>query len=337
MVGEMPMGLTRRKFLKVASLSLLAPNILVTACSNTKSLPLVEEALEASPVFPSSKLAVLIPSSSTAIADDITPSAPWVVEPTATMTPGPDPTIEPTTEPTLDLAAADSGNPKTAPTRIPTVAPNRRSKLNQQFIWQGNPEKPNMALTFDDAWRLEDILRFIQVLKKTRTQLTVFPLGQAMDAFRTRAFYKNYRGLMKELYDLGCEFGCHSYAHEKDSASRSVDFMIESIDRSQTALDSALGLHVPYRYFRPPGGGTSWNLVEALDRTGLTGIIWTLISDGINRTATPASVYRRVSNNPGRGYIVLHHFHPNDTLALERIIISLRSRGFNPTTLSQTL
>ncbi len=198
-------------------------------------------------------------------------------------------------------------------------------KLRDQFIWRGNPGLSNVALTFDDGF--SQVRNCLSVLKNTETRLTVFPTGQAINADPK---------VWKEMYDWGCDFGCHTYSHSYIERL-SVDEIVGEINRSQNALDIAIGKSAPYRFFRPPGGGMSWNVVEAMKKTGLTGVIWTLSSEGTSKIATPASTYNRVATLSGKGFIVLQHFNYNDVASLEQTILTLRQRKLNPTPLAAVL
>lgn len=112
---------------------------------------------------------------------------------------------------------------------------------------------------------------------------------------------------------------------------------MEEIERSQNALDKALGRSLPFEFFRPPGGNISENTVKALKQKGLRGVIWSLSGWGTSPIATPRSVADRILSLAGNGDITLHHFINNDVEVLERIIDGLRNKGLSPVTLREVL
>lgn len=227
--------------------------------------------------------------------------------PTPTQTPAP--TLTPT--PTL--------------TPIPTEI---IANLASSFIWRGDANKPNVAITIDDGWWEDSIVKITQILKETKTKLTLFIPGQAIKA---------YDKLWRELVNIGCKIECHSYTHRFDVAKLPVEDILDEIDRSQAVLDQVLGRHEPFSFYRPAGGAMSENIVKALKLRNLRGVIWTLSGEGTSKIATPETVTQRILSLAGNGYITLHHFSENDAGALKPIILGLRAKGLTPSRLDEVV
>jgi peptidoglycan/xylan/chitin deacetylase (PgdA/CDA1 family) len=200
--------------------------------------------------------------------------------------------------------------------------------LAGSFIWRGDINKPKVAITIDDGWWEEPIVKITDVLKETKTRLTLFIPGQAINA---------YPKLWRELDNVGCKIECHSYSHRFDMAKLSVEEITEEIDRSQAVLDRVLGRHEPFSFYRPVGGAISENIVKALKLRNLRGVIWTLSGQGTSSVATPETVTQRILSIAGNGYITLHHFIKNDAEALRPIILGLRAKGLTPSRLDEIL
>lgn len=320
------MNPSRREFLTWFAATILFPDLFLSACANPNSS---NSTAEKSPQATIPLEAMIFPPPEASHTPTL------VLEPTSTQIPEPTPTF-------VAFVGELHNRKKVAAatatiTATPTPLATESLRLADQFIWRGNPNKPNVALTFDDGWWPEQIVKFIEIIKKTNTPLTVFLAGQAIDAIEKAEKNQPYRSLIRQLDELGCEFGCHSYAHEPDFAYKSVGDIVSSIEKSQIALDNAVGRHIPFRFFRPPGGAISWNMVEALKKTGLKGVIWTLSGEGTSPTTTSSSIHDRIVGNSANGFITLQHFIDKDTGALEPIINDLRGKGLNPTTLSNTL
>jgi peptidoglycan-N-acetylglucosamine deacetylase len=234
-------------------------------------------------------------------------------EPTSTPIPTPTPTLTPFPTPTP--------TPKPTPTEI-------IANLAGSFIWRGDANKPNVAITIDDGWWDESIVKVTQILRETKTKLTLFVPGQAINA---------YPKLWRELDSIGCKIECHSYTHRFDVAKLSVEDILDEIDRSQAVLDKVLGRHEPFSFYRPAGGAMSENIVKALKLRNLRGVIWTLSGEGTSKIATPETVTNRILSLAGNGYITLHHFLKNDADALKPIILGLRAKGLTPCRLDETV
>lgn len=316
--------LSRRNFLKITSLTFL--DLVLESCSPNPTPTEI-----AVPEQKPDPTASPIP---TRQAEN--PTRPFFPSPTFSPTPKPEntptlpkPTPRPTNQEVVELPIKRVP-PKPPPTETPTVViPSREIKdLRKEFIWQGNPAKPAVALTFDDGWWASQVEAFKNTLKETGVKLTVFPVGRKIDEFPS---------LWKELYDLGCEFGCHTYTHRFGMDQLSADEILSEIDQSQKALNNALGKNVPFQFFRPVGGAISENIVKALRARSIQGVIWTLSGEGTSPIANPDYVYKRITTLSKNGFIVLEHFIQNDTEALKRVVTELKRENLPPLKLSQIL
>lgn len=200
--------------------------------------------------------------------------------------------------------------------------------LANKFLWRGDSRKAKVAITIDDGWWEEAIVKTTEVLKSTKTSLTLFVPGQAILAFP---------GRWRELVNLGCKIECHSYTHRFDVAKLSVEEIVDEIDRSQEALNNVLGKPAPFTFYRPVGGTISENIYKALETRNLKGVIWTMSGFGTSSVATPETVSQRILSLANNGYITLHHFIKNDALALEPIISGLKAKGLTPSRLEEVL
>lgn len=324
------MPIDRRKFLGIAIES--AAMYGLAACAQELKITLTPEAVTTTtPTSPPT----LQPRTATAVAtQEFTPTA--FVTKVSTPRSTPDPTETRKLKPPRPINTATS-TPRPRLTSIPqgkaTVSaeaaktPEHTKPLNDYFIWKGNPNKPNVALTFDDGWlQVENLLN---ALKETKTRLTLFPTGQAL---ANPANIVSWKGLLA----LGCEFSCHSYTHDPVE-NQTTDQIVGEIRRSQQELNKTMGQNVPYAYYRPPYGGRSRNLVEALKITRLTGYIWSFSSDGTSILSSPWLVQQRIVNNVKSGDIVLQHFNYNDVTNLAQIIDGLRKKGLTPTLLREVV
>jgi peptidoglycan-N-acetylglucosamine deacetylase len=208
------------------------------------------------------------------------------------------------------------------------TSPEIVTNLAGNFIWRGDINKPKVAITIDDGWWGEPIIKITDILRETKTKLTLFIPGQAINAYPT---------IWRELDSLGCKIECHSYTHRFDVAKLSVEEIIDEIDRSQVVLDKVLGRHEPFSFYRPAGGAMSENIVKALKLRNLRGVIWTLSGFGTSPEATPETVANRILSLAGNGCITLNHFLKNDADALKPIILGLRAKGLTPCRLEEIL
>lgn len=92
-------------------------------------------------------------------------------------------------------------------------------------------------------------------------------------------------------------------------------------------------------YWRPPYGDYDGGVLRDVGAAGYgISVLWTIDTMGWNG-ATADQIYNRVVNSAGNGAIVLMHVGgaSQDAAALERIITTLRARGYTFGTVAQVI
>jgi peptidoglycan/xylan/chitin deacetylase (PgdA/CDA1 family) len=101
-----------------------------------------------------------------------------------------------------------------------------------------------IAISFDDVPKPDFTTEVIGWLAEAKVQATFFVVGRLV---------RRYPGLVKRIVDAGHELGNHTYTH-KSWTTLSVGEITDELDRTQDAVDRALGYHYPMRLVRPPYG-----------------------------------------------------------------------------------
>ena len=202
--------------------------------------------------------------------------------------------------------------------------------MNNQFLGATldlshiDPEKPMIALTFDDGPKAEVTNRILDCLQQYGGHATFFMQGSRVVGDNNEC--------VKRMVELGCELGNHTYTHDyldsipvEDirSVIRKCDYMVEET------------VKVAPTVFRPPGGNRSGEIASAVGNLGLPMIIWSI--DPLDYSTKDAdNTFKVVMEKAQDGDIVLMHDTYSETAdAAERLIPALIEKGFQLVTVSE--
>ncbi len=189
---------------------------------------------------------------------------------------------------------------------------------------QIDPNKPMVALTFDDGPKAEVTNRILAALESHGSRATFYMMGGRVVGENNEC--------VKKMLSMGCDIGNHTYNHdyfnvislsEIRPAVRKADYMIEeTCGQSPTSL-------------RPPGGAVDEAVSEELRKLGLASILWSI--DTLDWDTKDAdNTYRVVMEKVRDGDIILMHDTYSQTAdAAERLIPALIERGFQLVTVSE--
>lgn len=194
-------------------------------------------------------------------------------------------------------------------------------------IREANYETNRIALTMDDCYEIDQVLRTVELCEKYGVAVTFFPLGQQI--------FPEDREVWQRAIDAGCEIGSHTYFHNYMYHLPTIT-IISSLRRTQQALDEALGYHYEIRWVRPPFGkikdpnGTegSSRVVAAIRKAGYQHVVTWNVSQ-----TDPVKAVKQIQP----GCVALYHARNKDVNCLDTIIPQLLEMGYEPVTLSELL
>lgn len=210
--------------------------------------------------------------------------------------------------------------------------PLRRFRLAQNTIpisptdiYRGDRAQPTLALTFDDGPFPIYTTLLLDTLAQLGVKATFFVTGENV---------QRYPFLVQAIIRAGHEVANHSY-HHPHLIRLSVAQMTEELASTQEAITAVTG-QTP-RYFRPPYGEYSADLMRVAHSLGLSTVMWTA---GGGDYASPsgealkAKVLRQADSG---GIVLLHEGVPGTIRTLPQIAEALAQRGFNLTTVGTLL
>ena len=184
-----------------------------------------------------------------------------------------------------------------------------------------NPNKPMVALTFDDGPNPQSTGRILDTLSKYNAVATFFDLGKSVEA---------YPEIVKREEAIGCEVASHTYSHYNLN-NLSASFIKDEINKSANAFRKVLGHDVSL--VRPPYGNAN-ALVQANVPYPL--IHWnidTLDWKSRNKEAILKEV-RAIENYDGK-IMLMHSIYLTTADAVEVIVPELINKGYQLVTISE--
>jgi peptidoglycan-N-acetylglucosamine deacetylase len=135
--------------------------------------------------------------------------------------------------------------------------------INEGLLFHGNPNKPRIALTFDDAPHPLYAPLMLDILRRTHVKATFFCIGRNALA---------YPYFVRDMVRAGHEIANHTYHHVR-LIGLSPIAIIEELETTNTILKNITGQAV--KYFRPPGGRYSSQILQSAYKAGLVTAFWT--------------------------------------------------------------
>ena len=204
-----------------------------------------------------------------------------------------------------------------------------RQKL---FTMQLDPDKPMIALTFDDGPVAGVTDGVLDILAEYNVRATFFICGYRLKKTENAA-------LLPRMLALGCEIGNHTYAHDR-LPPLSGDARKRTVTRTSELIFEQTGYTVCS--LRPPGGSTGGSVRRTAEALGLSVVLWSQSGNLhlTNPKKIAANVQRQAVN--GRelqsGDIVLLHDtkrHMVDAVAI--MVPELLSQGYQLVTVQELL
>lgn len=188
-----------------------------------------------------------------------------------------------------------------------------------------DPDKPMIALTFDDGPHYQETPRLLEILDKYDVKSTFFILGD-----RVTWGASNEKALQM-VYDAGHEVGSHTYTHAH-LKTLSAEEIKEEVTKTRDVIYSVIGEYPVF--VRPPYGQYD----ERVQKYSYAPLVnWNIDSlDWDFRDAD--KVVEHVLKEAKDGMIVLSHdIHWFTVDAMERIIPELQARGYQLVTVRELL
>lgn len=211
--------------------------------------------------------------------------------------------------------------PRTYPTH--TVA-----YLAAHEIRHGDRQSQTMALTFDCGAGTGSALQILDTLRQEQVTATFFVLGKYTYLFPD---------IVRQIAADGHEIGSHSFYHPAFTTIEPIS-ATQEILYTESAIEWAVGRHIPMRYFRFPYGDRNDATRQHVASLGYQSAFWDIDPRGWDPQKTSEDVVQHVRDTAHSGGIVIMHCGSwDDARALPDVIRTIRELGMTPGTLTDVL
>lgn len=198
-----------------------------------------------------------------------------------------------------------------------------KKKATVRYI---DPNKPMVALTYDDGPYPKVSNRILNCLSKHDSVATFFMLGQNV---------KKYPKVVQRKAQLGMELGSHTWSHPNLLELKKKEIKTE-ISKTNNALVDACGQSASV--FRPPYGNVDDKVLETVD---MPAVLWSVdtLDWKSRKSKSVVSVVKKVEKEDGLDgrVILMHSLYPSTAKATEILVPWLKKKGYQLVTVSELL
>lgn len=186
-----------------------------------------------------------------------------------------------------------------------------------------DPDKPMIALTFDDGPHYQQTPRLLEMLEANNARATFFVLGDRV------LWGESNKNALKLIYETGNEVASHTYAH-KDLKTLTEEGVMAEITKTRDVIYSVIGEYPTL--VRPPYG--SYN--DTVKKYAYAPLItWNLDSKDWDSRNTEKIVEQVLSEARDGRIVLMHDIHWFTVDAAEILIPELIAQGYQIVTVQE--
>ncbi len=182
-----------------------------------------------------------------------------------------------------------------------------------------DPEKPMVALTFDDGPYTKVTRRIVKALAKKNGRATFFVVGSRVPM---------YSDTLKYAYEHGNQIGTHTYSH-KDLRYLKKKGIQKEVNKSLKAVKKVTG-EAP-TMLRPPYG----NVTSLMEKTIKLPMIYWSVDTEDWRSRNAKSVVKNCRNLQDGDIVLMHDLYPSTASAVEKLVPKWTKKGYQFVTLEE--
>mgnify|MGYP002673769396 FL=1 len=182
-----------------------------------------------------------------------------------------------------------------------------------------DPEKPMVALTFDDGPYDRVTNRIVKVLAKHDSRATFFVVGNRVE---------RYADTMKNAYNKGNQIATHTFDHGDLSKMKKKQIRRE-LKRAFRVIKKISGENPTMR--RPPYGNVNDKMRQTIR---IPMIYWNVdTEDWASRNKD--KILSRCKSIKDGDIVLMHDLYPSTAAAVEKLVPKLRKKGFQLVTVEE--
>ena len=210
---------------------------------------------------------------------------------------------------------------------LPVYSEQAKNKLNNIY----NSNEKVVYLTFDDGPSKTVTPLILDLLNKENIKATFFVLGSRVEL---------NPDVLKREYEEGHYIANHGYSHVYSNIYSSTDSVLEEYNKTQQAIQNALGIEYDGHLFRFPGGsnGGKYNNLKKdakvlLETNQIAYIDWNALSGDAAGAKTKETLLENIKTSVGEKntVVILMHDAGDKILTyeiLQDVITMLKEKGY---------
>lgn len=201
------------------------------------------------------------------------------------------------------------------------------AKMYNGVYYSGDENSNKITLMVNVYWGTEYLDDMLKTLEENDVKTTFFVGG-------TWAVKESE--MLEKIHSAGHEIGNHGYYH-LDQGKKSEKMNYEEISNTHNLVKDLIGVEM--NLFAPPSGSYNKKTVEIANELGYKTIMWTEGRDTVdwNHKTDSEWVYSHAIKNCKGGDFVLMHPTQATRDCLDKIIKTLKEKGFELCTVSENL
>lgn len=202
------------------------------------------------------------------------------------------------------------------------VAPYMKINITNYTPPRYDPDKPMIALTFDDGPRGASTTRILDALESVNGRATFFVLGERIP---------EEAEIIKRADRMGCEYGNHTWGHVNLATATETE-ITDQINKTDDALYNIIGKKTALA--RAPYAATNEMVFANVNKPFIGWTVDTMDWDTRDPNAIKAEVLRGARDG---AIILMHDIYGETATAIEEVIYQLSAEGYQFVTVSEMM
>ncbi len=182
-----------------------------------------------------------------------------------------------------------------------------------------DPDKPMVALTFDDGPYTPVTSKILKVLKKYDARATFFVVGNRVP---------QYKDMVKQAYEQGNEIATHTYNHA-NLTKLSKKGIKSELDKSKEAIKDVIGCG--FSALRPPGGNINDKMRSVIK---VPMIYWNVDTEDW-KSRNSKSVLNECKVIQDGDIVLMHDLYASTADAVKKLVPRLVKEGYQLVTVDE--
>lgn len=182
-----------------------------------------------------------------------------------------------------------------------------------------DPDKPMVALTFDDGPYTPVTSKILKVLKKYDARATFFVVGSRIP---------QYEDMVKQAYEQGNEIATHTYNHANLTKLDKKGIKSE-LNKSKKVIKDAIGCS--YSTLRPPGGSINDTMRSVIK---VPMIYWSVDTEDW-KSRNSKSVLNECKVIQDGDIVLMHDLYSSTADAVQKLVPKLVKEGYQLVTIDE--